>query len=110
MWQEISQQTRGYKLAGLTQDYGTRLVYWGWLAVTSWPTVGDLNYHHDLRGAQIDFEKQFNELALKKELFIVTDFEELNKQPLLKERLLEYKIFMAGDGYVIYDLDSGDTH
>ena len=110
MWQEISQQTSGYKLAGLTQDYGSRLVYWGWLSITPWPTLGDLNYHQDLRGAQGDFEKQFEKIALKKELFVVTDFEELDKQPLLKEKLEQFPVFAMGAGYMIYDLSAGSTH
>ncbi len=104
MWQEIGQTTQEYNLAGLTQDYGSRLAYWGWLPITSWPTFGDLNYHQDLRGAQDDFEKQFEHLALKKDLFIVTDFEELDRQPLLKEKLAQFPVFAQGDGYIIYDL------
>lgn len=104
MWREISEKAKGYNLAGLTQDYGTRLAYWGWLPITSWPTFGDLNYHQDLRGAQNDFEEQFEELALKKDLFIVTDFEELDRQPLLKEKLTQFSIFAQGENYIIYDL------
>jgi hypothetical protein len=104
MWREIAETTKGYNLAGLTQDYGSRLAYWGWLPITSWPTFGDLNYHHDLRGAQSDFEEQFEELALKKDLFIVTDFEELNRQPFLKEKLAHFPVFGQGEKYIIYDL------
>jgi hypothetical protein len=104
MWQEISEITGEYNLAGLTQDYGSRLAYWGWLPITSWPTFGDLNYHQDLRGAQNDFEKQFEQLALRKDLFLVTDFEELERQPLLMEKLTQFPIFAQGDGYIIYDL------
>lgn len=104
MWGEISDKAKGYNLAGLTQDYGTRLAYWGWLPITSWPTFGDLNYHHDLRGAQNDFEEQFAELALKKDLFIVTDFEELDRQPFLKEKLAQFSVFARGENYIIYDL------
>jgi hypothetical protein len=104
MWQEIAETAEGYNLAGLTQDYGSRLAYWGWLPLTSWPTFGDLNYHHDLRGAQNDFEEQFEELALKKDLFIVTDFEELDRQPFLKEKLAQFPVFDQGEKYIIYDL------
>jgi hypothetical protein len=104
MWQQIAETTRDYNLAGLTQDYGSRLAYWGWRSITPWPTYGDLNYHDDLRGAQTDFEKQFEELALKKDLFLVTDFDELDRQPFLKDKLAGYPIFAQGDGYIIYDL------
>jgi hypothetical protein len=105
MWREISTKTKGYNLAGLTQDYGTRLAYWGWLPITSWPTFGDLNYHQDLRGAENDFEEQFEALALKKDLFIVTDFEELDRQPLLKQKLTQFSVFAQGENYIIYALD-----
>lgn len=104
MWQTIGEITKGYNLAGLTQDYGARLAYWGWASSSAWPTFGDLNYHQGLRGAQMDFEKQFAEVAAKKDLFIVTDFTELSLQPLLKERLESFPIFAQGDGYLIYNL------
>jgi hypothetical protein len=105
MWQEIGQKTSGYNLVGLTQDYGSRLAYWGWQPITSWPTFGDLNYHNDLRGAKSDFEKQFTELAGKKNLFVVTDFVELDRQPYLKEKLSRYPVFAQAAGYIIYTLD-----
>jgi hypothetical protein len=110
MWAEISQKIGDKNVAGLTQDYGSRLAYWGWKDITSWPTSGDLNYHVDLRGAQRDFEQQFESIAAKKELFLVTDFVELKLQPSLKEKLSGYPIFAEGDGYVIYDLASGVLH
>ncbi len=104
MWAEIGKTIGDKNTAGLTQDYGTRLAYWGWKTLTAWPTYGDLVYHDDLRGAQTEFEGLFEDIASKKELFLVTDFDELNRQPLLKEKLSAYPIFAEGDGYVIYDL------
>ncbi|MBE0681701.1 MAG: glycosyltransferase family 39 protein [Anaerolineales bacterium] len=106
MWAEISRKVDGYNLAGLTQDYGSRLAYWGWRSITSWPTYGDQLYHNDLRGAQTDFENQFAELAAKKDLFVVTDFTDLERQPFLEQKLAAFPIFAEGDGYVIYDLRS----
>ena len=110
MWAEISQKIGDKNVVGLTQDYGSRLAYWGWKSITSWQTYGDLVYHDDLRGAQSDFEQQFESIASKKELFVVTDFEDLNRQPFLKEKLSGYPIFAEGAGYVIYDLTSTDLH
>ena len=104
MWMEIGQKVDGYNLVGLTQDYGSRMAYWGWQYVTSWPTYGDLIYRDDLLGAQRDFEKQFTRISAKKDLFIVTDFADLNLQPFLKEKLNAYPVFAEGDGYVIYNL------
>jgi hypothetical protein len=106
MWAEISDKLGDSKVAGLTQDYGSRLAYWGWKNITSWPTYGDLLYHDDLRGtgAGIDLEKQFANLVVNKELFLVTDFNDLARQPFLQERLSSYPIFAEGDGYIIYDI------
>ncbi len=104
MWTEISEKVDGYSIAGLTQDYGSRMAYWGWRYITTWPTYGDLLYHDDMLGAQHDFEEQFAEIAAKKDLFVVTDFTDLNLQPFLKARLATYPIFAEGDGYVIYNL------
>ena len=104
MWAEIAEKVGENTLAGLTQDYGQRLAYWGWKNVNSWPTHGDLIYRNDLLGAQRDFESQFEELALTKDFFVVTDFTDLALQPFLEQKLSQYPIFAEGDGYVIYDL------
>jgi len=104
MWTEIAEKIGDKNVAGLTQDYGMRLVYWGWKSVTAWPVSGDLNYHNE-RGAQFEFEEQFDKLTGKKEIFLVTDFDELNRQPFLKEGLYSgYPIFAQGEGYIIFDL------
>jgi len=108
MWAEISEKIGDKNVAGLTQDYGSRLAYWGWKSITSWPTYGDLLYHDDLRGAQRNFEQQFANIAFKKDLFLVTDFNELNRQPSLKEKLYGYPIFAESDAYILFDL--ADSH
>lgn len=102
MWMEISEKVDGYNLAGLTQDYGSRLAYWGWKNITSWPTYGDLLYRDGLRGGQRDYNELFAEITAKKDLFIVTDFNDLARQPLLMEKLQEYPVFSEGEGYIIY--------
>jgi len=108
MWAEIGQALGpDARLVALTQDYGSRLAYWGWLDPAVWPLAGDLAYHVGLRGAQDDFEKQFDALALKRDFFLVTLPDELESQPLLKERLAAYPLYRQGTGYVIYDLREG---
>lgn len=105
MWESISQALGpGARVVALTQDYGSRLAYWGWLDSAQWPVAGDLSYHEDLRGAQADFDERFKNLASKRDFFLVTLPDELKAQPMLKERLATYPIFAEGDGYVIYDL------
>jgi 4-amino-4-deoxy-L-arabinose transferase-like glycosyltransferase len=103
MWQEISQIIDGYNVAGLTQDYGSRIAYFGWRSITDMPSYGDILYTIQ-RGGKAEFEQRFDEVISKKDLFLVTDFKDLNRQPLLKEKLELYPIFAEGDGYVIYDI------
>jgi hypothetical protein len=105
MWAGIGQMLgHDSRAVALTQDYGMRLAFWGWLDTAQWPLAGDLSYHEDLRGAQADFEERFKILASKRDFFLVTLPDELKAQPMLKERLATYPIFAEGDGYVIYDL------
>lgn len=110
MWAEIGALLGDKNAIGLTQDYGSRLAYWGWTAITPWQTYGDKIYHADLRGADAyrNFEKGFAAAISKKDLFLVTDFDELSRQPLLKEKLAEYSVFAEGNGYVIFDLTLTD--
>ena len=85
---------------GLTQDYGFRLMQWGWRKVSLWPLSTDLS---EARGGNQD-NADFASLTEDKEYFLVTAFGQLDKQPHLKEILTQYPIAAEGDGYVLYDL------
>lgn len=89
------------KVIGLTQDYGYRLMYFGWRKVTLWPYSTELA---EVRKGEVDFADRFDELTAGKDYFLVTAFNQLNEQPSLKELLDEYPIAIQGDGYVLYDL------
>jgi 4-amino-4-deoxy-L-arabinose transferase-like glycosyltransferase len=104
-WAEIGNQLGSQaRVVALTQDYGMRLTYWGWLAPFPWPNSGDLNYHAE-RGAQPQFEDQFIRLTQSREFFLVTDFDDLDRQPFLKEKLYStYPKVYEGSGYVVFDL------
>ncbi len=104
-WVEISEAVgKDSRLIALTQDYGMRLAYWGWIPTVVWPRAGDI-YYHENRGAEFEFKETFTDTASNKDYFIVTDFDEMDKQPLLKEYLYsQYPIAFSGDGYVIFDL------
>lgn len=102
MWREISQTVDGYSVAGLTQDYGARFNYFGWGNIITWQTYGDQLYRANLGRAQADFGERFANIAAKRDLFLVTDFLDLARQPMLEERLSEYPVFAEGDGYIIY--------
>ncbi len=90
------------KVIGLTQDYGYRLMYFGWRKVTLWPYVTELA---EVRSGQVDFADRFDELTAGKDYFLVTSFGQLDKQLSLKKILDEYPIAIQGDGYALYDLN-----
>ena len=68
-----------------------------------WPATGDINASY-LRGGKFNFVKAFREIVRKKTLFLVTDFDELNKQPELEAKLSTYPIYAEGEGYIMYRL------
>jgi hypothetical protein len=104
MWMEIGDRLgHGPNVVALTQDYGSRLEYWGWQNAIIWPNSGDTDYH-EARGGSIDFAELFAKLTVGNAYFLVTDFAELNRQPQLKARLADFAVDQQGDGYIIYDL------
>lgn len=104
MWAQIG-DTLGHAggVVALTQDYGSRLAYWGWQDAGIWPNSGDIDYQ-GVRGGSFNFNKTFNELIRNKQLFLVTDFNELDRQLQLKGQLVKFTVLAQGSGYVIYDL------
>jgi hypothetical protein len=105
MWAEIGAQfDEKARIVALTQDYGSRLEYWGWRESANWPYLGDAGFAN-IRGGTFTFEDLFNRYSSKMSYFLVTDFDEFNRQPELKERLFSfYPVSAQGDGYLIFDL------
>jgi 4-amino-4-deoxy-L-arabinose transferase-like glycosyltransferase len=89
------------KVIALTQDYGYRLMFFGWRKVNLWPISTDLA---EVRSGNVDFSEKFGDLTADKDYFLVTSFGQLEKQPALKKILDAYPIAAQGDGYVLYDL------
>jgi hypothetical protein len=106
MWTEINQQLgEEERIVALTQDYGSRLEYWGWRGSVNWPHLGDEGYVN-VHGGTLTFDDLFNRYASKMGYFLVTDFEEFDRQPQLKERLHNfYPLLAQGNGYLIFDLN-----
>jgi 4-amino-4-deoxy-L-arabinose transferase-like glycosyltransferase len=104
-WQEIASYlpTDG-KIIALTQDYGYRLMYYGWRKVALWPNRGDRNLSK-LRGREKEFESFFIKNTEGKGYFVITAFNQLESQPDLKKYLVEnYPVVANEEGYLIYDL------
>lgn len=91
----------GTDVIALTQDYGYRLMLYGWRKVSLWPISTDLS---EQRGGTRHAPWNFSELTAHKEYFLVTAFGQLEKQPHLQQILEAYPIAAQGDGYVLYDL------
>lgn len=104
-WQEIAAQLpQDGKIIALTQDYGMRLMYYGWRKVTLWPNRGEQNLAQ-LRGSEKEFEAFFNNRIEGMSFFLITAFRQFDDQPQLKEALYRsFPIYAQGEGYLIFDL------
>ena len=93
-------------VVGITQDYGARMVYYGWVNPANWLTSAEFDLRRSA-GQSFDLPALFADLTQGKQFFLVTMPEELDLQPELKALLEErYPVFAEGDGYIIYDLRS----
>ena len=104
-WQKLGNHLgHDRKVVGLTQDYGYRLSYYGWVENTNFMTSNDYNYR-ELGGAQIDEVETFKSATAGKDIFIVTLFSELDRQPKIKSLLYNYfPILEQKSDYIIFDL------
>ena len=104
-WRQIGEaMPRDGAIIGLTHDYGFRMSYYGWIQVSNWPDRADLNLDA-LQGRQEDFDSLFDEKTRGMSYFLVTRFDELDAQPLLKSMLYDhYPLIQEGDGYILFDL------
>lgn len=92
------------KIIALTQDYGFRLMYFGWRKVDLWPITGEQELAA-LRGDEKNFEEQFAKRTKGKDYFVITAFGQYNKQPALQQMLTEnYRLIAESDGYLVFDL------
>ena len=106
MWAGVGEELAEERVVALTQDYGSRLEYWGLKTAATWPYLGDINYI-DARGGSFSFEELFDRYSSQRDFFLVTDFDELDRQLELKNRLFSsYLIHAQGDGYIIFNLRS----
>lgn len=105
MWAEIGEifDHRGGGVIALTDDYGSRMAYWGWQSGSLWPTYANQQYSI-LRSGQNDFDQNFEKQIGDRSFFLLTKMDELDYQPYLKEKLFSYQIYAEGNGYIIFDL------
>jgi hypothetical protein len=104
-WQTIaSYLPEDGKIIALTQDYGYRLMYYGWRKVTLWPNRGEIKLGN-LRGSSKEFDSFFAKRTQGKSYFVITAFKQFDDQPVLQQTLTShYPLIAEGQGYLIYDL------
>jgi hypothetical protein len=92
------------RVVSIAPYYSYALSYWGWVNATNWFSAGDFEMRA-LAGQGVDVRAAFNEATEGKDYFLVMDFVELDRQPLVKE-LLErhYPLIQKTDQYALYDL------
>ncbi len=105
VWIEIGDYLgQGAPVAALVPDYGVGLKYWGWINPSVWLTGDEITWRQSI-GQEIDFAAWFEEQAAGKGFFVVTLFDELDRQPLLKSLLYErYPVLKETPEYLIFDL------
>lgn len=92
------------KILALTQDYGYPLMYYGWRKVHLWPTTGEQNLA-ELRGSSKEFDSYFEKRIAGYDYFLITSFNQLDQQPVLKETLYaRFQIAAEGPGYLVFYL------
>lgn len=97
------------QILALTHDYGVRIGYYGWRFVHLWPGTDEfymLSMRANSDGQEVeDFEQLFLTETRNMDYFLITRFDQLEAQPLLKDRLYsQYPIVGQGDGYILFDL------
>ncbi len=93
------------RVISLAQAYGFPLAYYGWIVAERWPTGADLDLRElaGLDPAAVT-SRRLADLA-GADYFIVTQFNELERQPDLQDYLAGHaSVYLEGDGYVIYAL------
>jgi 4-amino-4-deoxy-L-arabinose transferase-like glycosyltransferase len=101
-WENIAKAIpANANLIGLTQDYGYRLMYYGWRKITLWPYVNGLTA---VKGTSVNAQAKFSELVASRDYFLVTASGQLDAQPELKKILDGYIVTAQGEGFVLYDL------
>ncbi len=105
-WQALGELIgREHTVVALTQDYGYRLTYYGWINVRNWPETRHLKYRQLRGGKPLEFESWFAEETEGMDYFLVTRLKELERQKELRQQLYgHYPLVAEGDGYLLFDL------
>ncbi|MFO7944183.1 MAG: glycosyltransferase family 39 protein [Anaerolineales bacterium] len=105
-WDVANKVSRDKSIAVLSQNYGNRIAYYGWIKPKVWLEVKDQR-HAEQQGADSDpFQEAFQDFISGVDYFIITNLQELRRQEKLHDKLYNtYSIHAEGGGFVIFDLN-----
>jgi 4-amino-4-deoxy-L-arabinose transferase-like glycosyltransferase len=112
-WQKMRQYLpKEGDLIGITHEQGYRIAYYGWVHVTPWPyTAEDESTLASSSDPTGEFTTRFENAVKGQEYFVVTLFNDLDSQPMLKAYLYDhFPIYSQGDGYLIFDLTQSKAY
>jgi 4-amino-4-deoxy-L-arabinose transferase-like glycosyltransferase len=104
-WQEMGGNlSHSAQVVALSEDYGYRLAYWGWISPVNWMNTEDIRLRTE-SGQSFDFEQYFESQVRDKDYFLVTLLDELDKQPELKQHLYgHFPIQQQTSRFVLFKL------
>ncbi len=103
VWKNIADEIPAdHNIIALTQDYGNRLMVYGWRDVTLWPLS---TLMREMNDNPVDAIAEFEKLTEGKDFFLITAFGQYNKQPVLQEILSNYPLLGEdNDDFLLFDL------
>ncbi len=106
-WSALGEKTgHNSRVIALTQDYGGRLSYFGYVGAQIWSSIGDFRLTALSGGTDPVLEQLIQEKTAGMDYFLVTSLGEFDAQPVLKEYLFSHYTYQSGDGYYLFDLHS----
>ncbi|MEN8240987.1 MAG: glycosyltransferase family 39 protein [Chloroflexota bacterium] len=91
------------RIIGLSDDYETSFTFYNFLRAEHWPTLGDMNFR-ELQGGEEQAFEQLWQITEDAAYFVVSDFAQLEKQPILEQRLSGFPILYESDSIRLYTI------
>jgi len=92
-------------IIALSQDYGFRLAYYGWINVQPWSNLENLLPPGEKITELEPYSSRFGEMMENFDYFIITRMNDFRQQADLQRELTDHYLVLAeGGGYLIFDL------
>lgn len=92
-------------IIALSQDYGFRLAYYGWINVQPWSQLENLLPPGEKITEQNPYSSRFSAAMEDFDFFIITRMKDYRQQTDLKNELVDhYPVLTESGGYMIFDL------